>query len=55
MDDYKSAFARIPEVLPQNNSIFCAADNGSLRSGAILLFFLPVGRKHENLRPNDTA
>jgi len=40
MDDYKSAFVRIPEIFPQNNSIFYAAENGSQRNGVIVLFFL---------------
>jgi len=39
----------------KNNSIFCAAENGSQRHGAIVLFFVAVGRKHENLRLNTTV
>ena len=55
MDDYKSTFVRIPEIFSQNNSISCAAENDSLRNGAIVLFFCAVGRIHENLRANNTV
>jgi len=39
MDDYKSAFVRVPEILPKNNNIFCAAENGSRCNGAMILVF----------------